>query len=156
MLVTSQRCQTLQARRLGCVVVFSDLRLCFATWSRLLIFLVAQTYWIKDVLDVFLGRALDTARCDMVSGPPLCGSGPGPCHMVCLTWTPRRGPTFALLTGNWKWFLGSRSKPFLCPTRPAGLVQIFPEECGGQILHVPTSLWALQKFQLLEGVNKAQ
>ena len=49
--------------------------------------------------------------------------GPGPGHMVCLTWTPRRGPTFSLLTGHWKWFLGSRSKPFFVPQgQPASYI----------------------------------
>ena len=81
--------------------------------------------------------------------------GPGPGHMVCLTWTKALSNVYAsnreLEVVDW-----IAEQAFLCPTRSAGLVQIFPEEFGGQILHAPTSLWALQKFQLLEGVNKAQ
>ena len=43
-----------------------------------------------------------------------------------------------------------------CPSKSVGLDVIFPEDLGRHISHVPSSLWALREFQLLEGTRDAR
>ena len=37
-----------------------------------------------------------------------------------------------------------------CPSKMIGFILIFPEDLGGHISHVPSSIWVLRELQLLE------
>ena len=85
----------------------------------------------------FLGRAPDTARCGMLSGPPLCGRRPTASTVQgratwCVSHGPRRCPMFTLLTGSWKWLIGSRSKPFFVPQGQPASYRFFPKSLAAR------------------------
>ena len=134
----SSRVSVAFSKETGCVVVLSDSRLCFGTCGRLMIFWWAQTHWIEHVLDVFFfDRAPDTARCDMVSGPPLCGRRPTASTVQgwatrCVSHGSRRCPMFTLLAGSWKWLTGSRSKPFFVPQGQPASYRFFPKSLAAR------------------------
>ena len=135
MLVTSQRCF-----QQGDWVRCGSLRFTLVLWHLWQIddFLVGP-----DTLDrtcagcFFLDRAPDTARCDMVSGPPLCGRRPTASTVQgwatwCVSHGPRRCPMFTLLTGSWKWLIGSRSKPFFVPQGQPASYRFFPKSLAAR------------------------
>ena len=48
------------------------------------------------------------------------------------------------------WFL---KEALICPTKKVGVILVFPEDLGGLLDSGPTSIWALQEFKSLEGLQ---